>query len=325
MKFPKLPRLKPLLRVQAYFCIVATVVLGAKAGLAYKTTEKTFKDLGGQLAGYLTMRVDGAETVQINGERFAFATTSSDASVDEILSATEQACAENSGNLSEEIGPILNEAKHSHPQLGVLEPSKLTTLRRDDQKDRKSGDVTCFTRPADDGIDADHIGFVKRLERFTDTMAFGELGEGHYLRADREQGTGRTRVLYVRSLSEMKMSNLFGGEGDAPGRDPSGLPRPPSSTRTFSASIERTDDGFYSYESKESPAAVLNYYDDKLKKDWEKMALDEKEPELQGARAYAQQARATYLIVEPRPSGGSDVGLVVLGKRDQAVGWGEAH
>lgn len=322
MKFSKL---KPILRVQAYFCIVAAIVLGAKAGLAYKTTEKTFKDLGGQLAGYLTMRVDGAESVQINGERFAFATTSSEASVEEILSATEHACAENSGNLSEQIGPLLSQAKLSHPQLGAIEPAKLTTLRRDNEKTKNSGDITCFTRPADDGADAQRPGFVKRLERFTETLAFGELGEGHYLRAEREEGTGRTRVLYVRSLSEMKMSNLFGGEGDTPGRDPSGLPRPPSATRTFSASIERTDDGFYSYESQEAPAAILNFYDDKLKKDWEKMKLDEKEPELQGARAYAQNDRAAYLIVEPTSDGGSAVGWVVLGKRDQAVGYAEAR
>lgn len=319
MRFRKL---KPLLRVQAYFCVVATIVLGAKAGLAYKTTEKTFKDLGGQLADYLTMRVDGAESVAINGERFAFAVTSTDASVDEVLSATEQACAENSGNLAEEIGPVLEHAKQSHPQLGLLEAGKLTTVRRDGQQLRSSGDVTCFTRPKDDGKDGEHPGFVKRLERFTETMALGELGEGHYLRADREEKTGKTRVLYVRSLSEMKVSNLFGGEGDTPGRDPDGVPRPAASTRTFSASIERNGDGFYSYETAETPAAVLNFYDDKLAKDWEKMVLDKDTPELQLARAYAQQDRAAYVVIEPREGGGSDVGLIVLGKRDQAVGWG---
>jgi hypothetical protein len=320
MRFPKL---KPLLRVQAYFCIVATIVLGAKVGLAYKTTEKTFKDLGGQLADYLTMRVDGAETVSVNGERFAFATTATDASVDEILSATEQACAENSGNLVEEIGPVLEHAKKSHPQLKLLEPSKLTTVRRDGQHLRASGDVTCFTRPKEDGKSEQSPGFAKRLERFTETMALGELGEGHYLRANREEKTGKTRVLYVRSLGEMKLSNLFGGEGDTPGRDPVDMPRPPGSTRTFSASIERNGDGFYSYETAETPAAVLNYYDDKLVKDWEKMVLDKDTPELQLARAYTQENRAAYVVIEPRDGGGSDVGLIVLGKRDQAVGWGE--
>lgn len=314
----KLPKLKAVLRVQAYFCVIGSIVLGANLGLAYKTTEKTFKELGGQLADYLSMPVDGVEAVSLNGERFAFVMTMTDRSVEEVLAITEQACAENSGNIIEEVGPILARASRDRPQLAQLEPSKLTTLRRDG-KSQRSGDVTCFTRPAEDGKDAQHPGFIARLERFTETLALGELGEAHYLRADYEEQAKQTRILYIRSLSSLNMDSLFGGEGDTPGRDAVEVPRPPSSVRTFSAAIERTGDGFYSYESPEAPAAVLNYYDQQLANSWEKMELDEKQaPELALARAYAQGDRALYVVTEPKSGGGSTIGLIALGRRGES-------
>jgi hypothetical protein len=316
MKFPKL---KAIIRVQAYFCVIGSIVLGAKLGLAYKTTEQTFKELGGQLGDYLSLSVDGVEAVSINGERFAFAVTMTDQPVDEVLAATEKACAENSGSIAKELGPLIEHAKKEKPALGKIDPSKLTSLRRDSKSGAESGDVTCFTRPKDDGSDAEHPGFVERLERFTETLALGELGEAHYLRADYEEKADRTRILYVRSLSELKMSNLFGGEGDVPGRDPHGLPRPPSSLRTFSAAIERTGDGFYSYESTEAPAAILHYYEAKLAKDWEKIDLGTETPELTLARAFAQDDRAAYVVTEPRAGGSSDVALIVIGSRGEAT------
>jgi hypothetical protein len=315
MKFPKL---KAIIRVQAYFCVIGSIVLGAKLGLAYKNTEQTFKELGGQLGDYLSMSVNGTEAVSINGERFAFAVTMTDQPVDEVLAVTEKACAESSGNIVAEVGPLLEQAKKQKPALAKLDPRKLTSLRRDSKSGAESGDVTCFTRPHDDGSDAAHPGFMKRLERFTETLALGELGEAHYLRADYEAGADKTRILYVRSLSELKMSNLFGGEGDVPGRDPHGLPRPPGSLRTFSAAIERNGDGFYSYESSETPASVLNYYEAKLAKDWQKIELGNETPEVTLARAFAQDDRAAYVVTEPR-AGGSDVALIVIGNRGEAM------
>jgi hypothetical protein len=316
----KLPKFRPIFRVQAYFSVVAFVVFGAKMGLAYKSTEQSLQEAGGQIAEYLKLSVDGVESVSINGERFAFAVTMTDMPVGEVLSITERACAENSGNLIDELGPVLEHAKKEKPGLKGLDASKLTTLRRDGKHGESSGDVTCFTRPRDDGKSAQHPGFMKRMQRFTENMALGELGEGHYLRADREEKANKTRILYVRSLGEMKMTNFFSGDGDSPGKDPKDIPRPPSSERTLSAGIERNGDGFYSYESKESADAILNFYDQKMPKGWEKMPLDGNEPELTFARAFAQDDRATYVVIEPLKEGsGCAVALITLGQREQQL------
>src|SRR5436190_884581 len=110
----KLPRLKPLLRAQAYVTTITLVLLGAKFGFAYKSAEKTMSEVGGQVVDYLTARVDGTEAVSLNGERFAFATMESHDSVEQVLSATEQACVDGSGNLHEELGPLLEQAKKAH-------------------------------------------------------------------------------------------------------------------------------------------------------------------------------------------------------------------
>ncbi len=313
------PRLKPIIRVQAYFAGVAAVLLAAKLGLAYRTAEQTFREVGGQISEYLTAHVDGAESVSLNGERFAFAAMTSEQSVEQVLAATERACAQSPGDVASELGRVTENLRKTDARLGLSEPEKLTTLRRDSSRGQEHGDVTCLTRPADDGAHAATRGFVARLERFAETFALGELGEAHYLRAERDPDSGKTRILYVRSLGPLQLSKLFPeGAGDAPGRDPRDIPRPPGSVRTLSAGIERTSDGFYSYESPEAAATVLTFYDRELSRSWEKMKLDERDPETRLSRAYARGSRATYVVVEPRAGGGSDVALILLSRTDGA-------
>jgi hypothetical protein len=311
----KFPRLEPVLRVQAYLATVAFVLLGAKLGLAYRTTEHTLREVGGQMVEYLRASVDGAESVSLNGETFAFASMTSDESVEQVLTATEQACAANSGNIAAELDPVIEQTQKSDARLGLIEPEKLTTLRRDSRAGRQSGDVTCLTRGQADGADAEHPGFLARLERFADTLELGQLGEAHYLHAARDESSGKTTILYVRSLGALKLGNLFPeGGGDAPGRDPPDIPRPPGSVRTLSAQIDRTSDGFYSYESPQAAETVLAFYDRQLEGAWERMRLDEQEPELKLSRAYARESRATYVVAEPRDGGGSDVALILLSR-----------
>lgn len=315
----KFPRIKPFLRAQAYVTTITLVLLGAKFGFAYKSAEKTLSQVGGQVVDYLTAHVDGAEAVSLNGERFAFATMETKDSVEQVLSATEHACVDGSGNLQEEIGPLLEQAKKAHPKLGDIDAAKLTTFRRDSKVGKAVGDVTCFTRPRDDGKTPQHPGFVGRLERFAESLAMGDLGEAHYLKAERQED-GNTRILYVRSLSNLNLTNLFPeGGGDAPGRDPKDVARPPGSVRTLSATIERTGDGFYSYETPDAPNSVLTFYDSELKDKWEKMVLDESEPEIKLSRAYAQHDRAAYVTVEELDGGGSAVALILLANRNDAV------
>jgi hypothetical protein len=316
MKFPKL---KAIFRVQAYFGIIAGIVLVAKLGQAYRASEQTLKELGGQLSDYLALPVDGIEAISLNGERFAFVSTMTKKPVDQVLDIAEKACAENSGNIVQELGPILEHVKRNQPEAGVIEPGKLTTLRRDGRTANKGGDVTCLTRPREDGKNAQHPGFIKRIERFTETFALGELGEAHYLRADYEAGPKQTHIVYIRSLGQLSLEHFFAGPGDAPGADPRGVPRPPHSVRILSAAVERTGDGFYAYESPETPNAALNYYDQQLAKTWQKMDLNEKDaPERALDRAYAQGDRALYVVTEPTSDGGSSVGLIALGRSNSS-------
>lgn len=316
MKFPKL---KAIFRVQVYFGIIGSIVLVAKLGQAYRTSEQTLKELGGQLSDYLALPVDGIEALSLNGERFAFVSTMTKKPVDEVLDIAEKACAENSGNIVQELGPILEHVRQKEPALGVIEPGKLTTLRRDGKTSNKNGDVTCLTRPREDGKSAQHPGFIQRIERFTDTLALGELGEAHYLRADYEAKAQQTHIIYIRSLGQLSLEHFFGGSGDAPGEDPRGVPRPPRSLRVVSAAVERTGDGFYAYESPESPNSALNFYDQELAKTWQKMDLNEKDaPERALERAYTQGDRALYVVTEPTTDGGSSVGLIALGRSNSS-------
>jgi hypothetical protein len=312
-----LAKIRPYLRVQAYLTSVLAVLLAAKLGFAYRSADQTFREVGGQIADYLTARVDGAESVSVNGERFAFATMTTEQSVEQVLAATEQACAANSGNVESELGPLLEGARKTEARLGLIEPRKLTTLRRDSSAGRPNGDVTCLTRPAADAEHAPERGFLARIERLADTWQLGELGEAHYLRAERDQDSGKTRILYVRSLGSLKLTNLFPeGTGDAPGRDPGDIPRPPGAVRTLSAAIDRTSDGFFSYESPAAPLTVLGFYDRELARSWQKMQLNGSEPETLLSRAYARGNRAVYVVAEPRSGGGSDVGLILLSRAE---------
>ncbi|HYQ30316.1 MAG TPA: hypothetical protein VER04_23965, partial [Polyangiaceae bacterium] len=288
----KLPKLRPILRVQAYLTTVAVVLLGAKLGMAYRTTEQTFRDVGGKIAQYLSARADGAESVSLNGETFAFATMTSEESVEQVLSATEQACVANSGNIGRELSPIIEQARQADARLGLIDAEKLTTLRRDSQTGKESGDVTCLTRTPGPHENPVGTAFLERLERFVDNFELGELGEAHYLHAGREPGSDKTTIIYVRSLGRLKLSNLFPeGGGDAPGRDPRDVPRPPGSVRTLSANIDRTSDGFFSYESPDSAPTVLAFYDRQLGASWEKIRLNEEDADTLRSRAYARDGR----------------------------------
>ncbi len=118
------------------------------------------------------------------------------------------------------------------PELADIDPDAVDGTMRFETSHR--GYVGCL----DTGGDReDHESFMGRLQRFADTGNVSEVGFMRYLYAER-LGDEETFFVTIFSDTDLNLFEMFPTEGDAPGRDPEGIPRPPDSRRILSAFVD---------------------------------------------------------------------------------------
>ncbi len=307
-------KLKGLVRVQVYLFIMGAILVGATVARAYHQGDSLVRKLGEQFID-ATTNVGQAHIATVNGERFVFMVTVVDAKVEDILDEAEAFCASQSGDLADVIGPTVDALRDEGFETEMAPVESWTTMRRDDEGGGRSGDVACFVRP-DDAPGGEGPGLVARLEEFAETMELGAFGVAHYFRADSTLDGKGTRILSVSSKGKLNVFSMFPEEGDAPGVDPEGVPRPPGSRRIFSSVINLQGDGTYMYSTSLPPEQVIELYEKRLPEaGWLDVGFETDDERIPHSAAFSQDQRATYVLANPTQDGRTDVTLIVLASR----------
>lgn len=258
-------RLFKVMRLLAYVAAVAIVAGGIAARSAFGSAKDSALEIGSELGKLGDVGLD--TPLMLNGQPIHVGSSMHQMSVSDTLDLAEKLCEKGADPLAGVYG-LGAAADGDQSKISPTGEPGMGTVRQE-RDDR--GVVLCFAPP--EGREAP-TGPKEKIERFIEFMKTGELqemGDLRYLFATRtpEGATHLVRVWTDTSFNFFAMSRPLEG-GDAPGSDPSDVPRPPESTRLMSATVETADYAVRVYQSKATAAEVAQSYDKQLKADgWE--------------------------------------------------------
>lgn len=257
-------------RVATFTGVVTCGVLFGWIGVVRGAAEQRATELGHELAALMDL-VGGAHTVRINGETVYIASAVTDESPKTVLDRFEAHCLEKTGGLKEQFDAFPNEAKErlqkEMPEAWALRMGIL----RDEKPDGSEGTVMCIAQESRGGID----GFLQRLRAFESSGELSELGSFRHAYVRRTE-KGGSHVLTSFTQGHFDIRKLFSEDeaSESPaGVDPPNTPRPPSSFRLLSATIDDEPFGVQIFKTTEDLETIGAFYDQELPKhDWQRMA-----------------------------------------------------
>lgn len=209
-------RLFALIRAGTALVLIVAVALVSALRSAQAHLGEGLLGFGGELAGLVDARLHSKpRQLTVNGLELRLVTASTPLSVHDALERFAGVC-RSRGGLS---GP--SRALHA---LGV---SALEGMLR--QESEREGVIACL----DTGHPLDLAELSARLLRLRDTGDLGELGALRYALARRDGN--KTTLLSFWTEGQANLLKMFPKSGDAPGRDPEGIPRPAGSRRLLFA------------------------------------------------------------------------------------------
>jgi hypothetical protein len=221
--------------------------IAARAG--YAQAKEAALSFGAQLAG-LEDLTEGANVIDVNGERFHRASVFSKDPVGKVLDRIQADCQSQPGLLGQ-LGPEASiENKRRKLPFGA---NILSGIVRHEETGR--GMVACFTDVRKLGMS----GLADAAARFAKSSNLAEFGHFRYAFAHHTQ-SGETFVTTLWAETDLNLSTMFPARGDAAGDDSHVLPRPKASRRTLAASAQGQPYAVRLYDSSESPLALQNYY-----------------------------------------------------------------
>jgi hypothetical protein len=280
-----------LLRVSAYL-FVLTLGLGLLCARQAKAqaTEGAAR-VGEQLLRLASADEGLAHELSINGQTVHIASAHTKLPLGTVLGRFQKACEENADGMVKDLQDLeasLDRAPtaEGHPGIGLL---------RDDRDGR--GVVACFAA----GEPTDPSRLLARLERFTTSYDFADLGDLRYVAA-RTLETGSTEVVASWTQGHFHLDEMFPEHGDASGEDPKAAPRPSGARRILSAHDARAPHGVFLYEvTGEASTALDSYAKVMTAKGWTTHeAVRERDKEV----AAFERAGVDVLITASRLEGG---------------------
>lgn len=257
------PKLRGTFRVAAFLGVANLTLTAFSLPQARANAEEAVKRSGLALLQQLGPTLVGPpQVVSINGQRMSLASKMTPLEVPEVLGRFERYCHGDSGGIAQELEaiPEVRARLQTLPQ-GLRDPATWFTTRQDG-KDGNSGQITCVARKdAGGGLQ----GVLDRSLAFIDTGDVAELGDARYFVARRDRESGHTHVLAMWTEGSFNILKMFAGEGDAPGSDSREVPRPPASRRVLTAEIEGHPYALRMYDTNETHAQVLSFYQRELK------------------------------------------------------------
>ncbi|WP_394836791.1 hypothetical protein LVJ94_07770 [Pendulispora rubella] len=216
--------------------------------------------------------------VSLNGSRVFFRTSSTRESLEGAVEGIRREC--QSGDRATMLGG--EAARDDRPSLG----GDLRLDRIDHQGTDNAAAMLCVFRQRDDSTRV-RYSMVKRADG------------------------GRTSIITVATDSAAPLETLFPAEGDAPGGDFDGVPRPPGSRRTFAAALDGEAYGVRVYEVQRALPASVGAYDDEMRTHgWSRSeAVAQRLPD---ARVYTRGPVQMVASFESSPDGFTTVAIAPL-------------
>ncbi len=150
---------------------------------------------------------------------------------------------------------------------------------------------------------------MHRLEKAGRSGDFSRVGDIRYVAVEARAGV--SHVVTAWTDAPFRFREMFPPEGDVPGEDFGGVPRPDGSRRMLSASVEGAPAGVNSYLAQGSPDEVLAHLETKLlSQGWKTVAMPAAVPAVGKAYTLGSQ---TDLVVTAKDAteGMTNVGYVV--------------
>ena len=292
---------------------------------AYAGAEKAVQRIGTQLVKQLGDRLLGEpQPVSVNGQLLLLAAKETDLSVKAVLDVFDAHCEAHSGGLREEFEkmPGFNQRKLALPE-SMRDPGRIGIMRSDAghaSDAEPEAHLVCIAQPDNGG---GIVGLVNRVEEFLNTGDAARIGDMRYVAA-RKLPNGKTQVIAIWTEGSFNIEAMFPDSGDAPGSDAADFPRPPLSVRSFSAVVPDHPYAVRFYDSSESQAAVLAFYDRELgRAGWSTRpsSLNDEGPELHGTelRAFSRGGRAMVVSASAEAPGKTGVSVIELGGFERVV------
>jgi hypothetical protein len=250
-------RIAAWLRLSAFVISVALIGVFWIAQRAHAYGERVLQHLGDHMMRYAGANHQSVpQELTVNGASFYLSTGTVDASVNEVLDAFHAKCLQKNGQLHEQWASV---AKKRHVKLG-----KYSSLL--DGVFRGGGDnagmVAC-AEAAEGPLPPEVL--AARIKDVLQTGELTKLGNLRYAYVTR----GRPQTMFVALWSEgpLNFREMFPKQGDAPGSDPIGVPRPLGSQRVLSAVPKGHDTALTMYSSAQLHAQdLVSFYAQSLPK-----------------------------------------------------------
>ena len=247
------------LRVALYLgCVSAVVTLLCVSRAKAKLDEYAFKFSKDLLP--IADLLEGATGMRLNGELINLSvTTVPDTTVASVLDRIEKNCREHPGPLPLRLRELAERVPGDLPGAQRLRRLIDTAALSREESDGH-GAVLCFT--------SHNAAAPMNLDSETsDLAAFGNLRYVVATQGSAEtKDAGSTQIISLWTEGSFRLHNLEPPLlGDTPGSDSLALPRPPHSTRVFSAEAVGAPYAVRLYETDDLPEAVLAYYDERMR------------------------------------------------------------
>ncbi len=224
--------------------LLCVLVVGCWRSAQAKAGEALI-DFGQELSSWVALRAsDQTRVLNLNGVQFHLISANTSLELPETMQRLHGLCRAKSG--IELPDAILNRlgSNAQRIRLGLLDGVY-------DHETDNSGVIACLDTGGRLFLD----DMTARLQRFTQTRDLASLGHLRYVLARRTRAG--TSVLVLWTEGKAPILDMFPSKGDAPGRDPEGLPRPEGLRRLLAARESGLPYAVTVYESSTTPLLKL--------------------------------------------------------------------
>lgn len=276
-------RAKKLVRLGVY-CSFVTMLAG---GLALRSAYGSMKDAALELGSELGRLGDvgGRTPIRLNGQPIYVSSTVQPVELDDLLDRVEARCERDPIALADEL-PGLPEAaqKELRERQKAREAAGVVRHQEGDQ-----GMVACFMRPEGSTWVGSRLAALNALAETGDLSKLGNLRYVYARRTD----DGRTHVVTAWTDGAFNLFDLVPTNGDTPGSDIPGVPRPLRSVRMLTATADGVPYSVRVYDSSAPAEAILAQYDrDLIDQGWEVLVAKLKTHQ----RVYGREGEHLYVL-----------------------------
>jgi hypothetical protein len=247
-------RLAGIVRVAGFCTVVSFAFTALTVRSVYGEMEETTLRVGRNMLklkdvlGPPQMLVFNGATIYAGGRHVPM-------SVKEFLDRFEEHCEEHSAGFEEDFRSIPRDKLKLLPEEWQ-HPKRLGVMRK--EAGDREGSLSCLVHP--DGAKGVRE-LVTRIRAFMETGDASRIGHLRFVFAKKNDEIGGSDVVTVWNEGAFNIDQILAADGDAPGRDTEGAPRPPETRRVVSADMQGTPYAYRGYESNQSVEALLDFYD----------------------------------------------------------------